>query len=241
MSKRTVELSDEEYQMLQMLRQQQQQQQVPQDLTVDADKCLEAFIETLCDFLSVVSATFPECAKTREVQQDLETARASKMLRTQVIQKWHTVMSRYYPAIKDRDEETLRNADIEWLSKLNIVEKFDDPLLSQESKDNMWLYLDQLNMFAGMYQTIHKVPNRVLCKIQNAAKDLCLSTSQNGGRMPNVNLTEISKDLLKDASPAEMMQLLQAAPEIFENFGGMDFESVMKDGPESFARRFAGQ
>lgn len=192
--------------------------------------CLDSFLELLDYLLNNIAHVFPECQRTQDAQDDFRMARNSNIAQTRLIKAWHKTMKPHYQAVLDKDETQLRSAQLDWFQKLDIFTKWDDPGFSQESKDNMWSCLEQLNRMAGMYDSLHSIPSGVLTNIHGVAQEVLTSFQQGGSALDNLDIFELGQRVVSQSSSSDMNAFMAAMPHITQNLGGLDNLMKMMQG-----------
>jgi len=219
-------LTEEEWAKYQEYQQQQNADKAVQPPAPDTDACLTGFLDMLAYMLNAVAFVFPECSKTRSAQDDLRIACNSKFTKVKIIEAWHNTMHPYYPAVTAREDSALRSANIEWFQKLDIMTKWDDPDFSQESKDNMWTCLENLNKYAGMYHSIHNIPDAMMSNIHATAFEVFNSIQAGGASLEDLDLFELGEKVVANSSAEDLRNFTKSIPQITQNFGGL--ENIMK-------------
>lgn len=208
------------------VRDTQQQQVSPFQGLNEKDMCLQSFMDMLEYLLNGLAVVFPECQKTKNAMEDFRLASHSKFAKIKLIESWHKTMKPYYQAVMERNEAHLRSAPIEWFDKLDIFKKWDDPELSQESKENMWCCLQSLNRFSGMYDSLHNIPQGLMSNIHGVAQQVLTSLQEGGSSLDDLDLFELGQQVVSQSSSSDMNAFVAAMPQISQNFGG--FDNLMK-------------
>ena len=206
-------------------------QAFPQDMDTK-EMCLANFLSMMEHMLKAIAFVFPECQKTKNLQDEFRLANNSKLTKAKLIESWHKNMQPFYQHVINRDEAALRNSNMSWFQKLDILTKWDDPGFTKESKDNMWACLEELNRYAGMYYSIEQIPPTVLTGIQNVASDVFTAFQEGGTKLDDLDLTRIGRNVVNQCkNPQEIQDFLKNMHNITQNLGGMEnLMRVAQDG-----------
>lgn len=119
----------------------------------------QSFLDTLETLLLGLRSVFPECPHVKENLDDLqENIIPNSCGRHLVITKWHNDMKPYYGACERRNIEKILASDLDLVSELHMNEKWGDAGFSDESKEALWHFIDDLNKYARAYHPGDVVP-----------------------------------------------------------------------------------
>jgi hypothetical protein len=200
---------------------QQQQQKQP------SVKFASAFILRLEELLSTLHETFPECPKVKSAHNDFhQMVKPVEPLHDHIVRKWHMDMHPHYETIRKRDIATLLEAKVSLLEKLDMKTKWQDPTFDNESREVLFVYLEQLNSYADIHCS---VPGNMMSKIESTAMKV-VSDLQNNSFDPNTfNVQQLTESLLSDMSEDELQQFAQGIPRLqstFQSLVGNDMSSL---------------
>jgi hypothetical protein len=110
-------------------------------------------------FVTTLSDVYPECEATRaaaEAARDMVDAPVD--VQEAAMRAWNTDMKKvwdgasYYQHVHARNGAMFQRADdLAFLSTLDFWAKWCDADLDDESRDSLWIYLDQLNKYARFF------------------------------------------------------------------------------------------
>lgn len=171
------------------------------------------FVFTMDDLLTGLHEFFPECPR---VKDKLDKFRAlvkgadtspemkghvnmvgAKML----IDDWHTNMRAHYADCQSRNIEPILNSDLKIVTDLDLKTKWVHPEFDQESKENMFKYIDILNMASQIY---HTIPHGVMQRIESVAQSIVLDMSQGKA---NIDIMAIGRQVIDNMSEQDMTDM----------------------------------
>lgn len=188
----------------------------------EKEMCIQNFMSMFEHMLNAIAYVFPECQKTKNALEDFRLANNSKITKVKLIESWHNTMQPHYQAVLHRDEVALRNAQISHLERIDMLKKWDDPGFNKESKDNLWECLEELNRYAGMYQSIQNIPPALMNNIHNVAAEVFTAFQEGGAKLDNLDLGKLGQRVVSQSNMTDVRAFLANMPQISKNFGGMD-------------------
>jgi len=120
----------------------------------DNEQLPESFTQfyiLLHQFLHNLTIFFPECLKSKFFLFGLNLL--SRQKKIQAILEWHEQMKDYYAAVTEKNAAKIQGANIKLLEDFNVFAKYNDPLLDETKKNNLWEYLRLLNFYANSFNT----------------------------------------------------------------------------------------
>jgi len=139
----------------------------------------QAFNGIMQEFLDELIETFPEEKALKVENIKFQTLKKSNPRK--VVEGFMSAVSKYTENIMKKDEMIMKNADIDFLNKINISKWWNDDL-SNNTKDAIWQYLNTLIMLGT---TITSIPQDMLKQIENVAEQ-CASQMGNTESIPNM-------------------------------------------------------
>jgi hypothetical protein len=221
---------------------------------------LTAFVETGEELLNGLAELFPTCPKVAKKAkkfksylklpdvldkqgQVVEKGKVIKLMATRVIREWHETVKNHYDKITNRQVPQLFESKLPFLEELEMAKKWQDPEFGQQSRDNLFQYLDLLDYCAQNYcdpNALDKVP----VPVQQPTIDLpetpeiSMEMVQSAMQHMQANPLEIDTDaaqqimqnmgvnpeqMMQGVNPDEMMQRMQSAlpPTMLRNIEGV--------------------
>jgi len=185
-------------------------------------KVREQFIRIMSSLFQSLNEVFPECEKTASVSRQFNRhiVNNPKMEET-IITKWHNEMKPHYNMCKNRNFGGLQESNISFFDSIDIHIKWKDPGFSDQSKDNLWEYVNELNMHAEVFHTDSDtesddnedqiVLSRSFSGMPGASGATTPFQSQILNRVPSSLLQKfmgVTEDMMQksNATPEQMMQ-----------------------------------
>ena len=114
---------------------------------------LEDFFQLAKKLIIAVNTVFPECEKTLGAMEKMEVIDQSNMttMKEMLVRQWYETVKPYMDQCTKKNDNALLRANIPVLDQLDIRSKWNHPEFSQESKDVMWTYINNLNYWACLY------------------------------------------------------------------------------------------
>lgn len=111
------------------------------------------FLDVMAQFLGQLRIAFPSCRRVERYDKSFRIAlRTSSVdVKKRCVQEYVDVMHPYYERCAARDT-TLLQENILFLSRLALPEKWD--IMDDETKDVVWLYIENLNSLASGVQPV---------------------------------------------------------------------------------------
>lgn len=178
----------------------------------NSGKIVFAFITRFEELLQALTEVFTECQKTQKALQDFQTlVKPFPHMHEVIVRKWHQDIEMHYETIRKRDATVLLSADISLFNKLDMKTKWADPTFDQDSRTVLFDYLDQLNGYAAISQS---VPGNMMKKIESTAMGL-VEQLQSGQFQPDsFSLEKMTKSLLGDMSQEDLDEFAQNIPKL---------------------------
>lgn len=191
------------------------------------------FTQQLESMMQSLKAAYPDCAKVRMVEQEFKLFKFGTP--DKIIALWDKYMSKYYEACALRDVEALIKSRIPILERLDFAGKISDPKLDEESRRNLWEYIDLLSlmsmrhfkhneMYKWYYDTVNPRPDE-----RRQSDDGAIDVDT-GDPQPNVSLDELIR-----MDPTGMLSQIprSIAEAIMNQISQMDLDSFDPNDPQS--------
>lgn len=121
-------------------------------LTAERQKHLDDFCAILEQLLESITIVFPECdASKRWHKRMAEYGGKLGPVKRLIIGKWHNQLEPFYKEIHEKNAKIIHQIKSELFFELEIPQKWNDPDFGDDSKEIMWVYLDQLNNQANLF------------------------------------------------------------------------------------------
>lgn len=186
-----------------------------------------AFIIRLEELLTVLREAFPECEKVTKAHTDfIDLVKKNQALHDFIVRKWHGDMEAYYDIIRDRQVDKLLEAKVPLLEKLDMATKWKDPTFDSESREVLFVYLEQLNSYANIHCS---VPGNMMSKIESTAMKVVSDIQSNTFDPASFNVQEITKSLMENLSADDLNQFAEGIPRLqstFQSLIGNDMSSL---------------
>jgi hypothetical protein len=188
-----------------------------------ATPLIDSFMDTLYQLLEGLHDCFPECVMTAQIFANFKSVIMNdETLRRKTIESWHEALKEYYDAFDKHDLARLENSNIPLIGVLRVFDKFHDPDLGDENRQILWEYLEQLNGYAKLHNT---VPPSIMSRIASATTAAATQSLASGGAgqalaMPNIQ--NLAMSVINETNEADMEQFAASMPQIIEQFGGVE-------------------
>ena len=138
---------------------------------------VSAWCEMMEQFLNELEKTFPQETNIKKYHASYDLVKKANSRKC--VEAFMNGASEYSQQIMQKDESFfLEHGDsIEFLKKMNMKKNWQDPELSQTTKDAIWQYLQTLYILGT---TITNIPTEALNMIEDVANK-CASQMQQGG------------------------------------------------------------
>jgi len=123
----------------------------------DAVKIALQFLEASKQMISGLRWVFPECPDVKSCDGDLQAmlkVLTPEQAGTVLVKKWSKEMHPFYEAFSRRDIDALRQHPPPFVADLKMIDKWDDPSLSQQSKDRILDGICYMNTLSQDHRTL---------------------------------------------------------------------------------------
>ena len=170
------------------------------------------FLDMMGQFLTALKDVYPECpkllvaasafaAKTHNQPHDTMVQLGQKGMAT-----YHAAMAPFYDRCATRDESIILEP-IPFLDDLGLRDKWNDNMHAN-TKDTIWEYITHLNNFACLGKwTRDVIPRKLMNTISQSASQLAADLQENGKSLSDVNIFQVSSNILASVDPQELQQL----------------------------------
>lgn len=192
---------------------------------LDISQLLGQFCALYSEMVTTLSDVFPECDTTASAKEAaINLCAAPEDVRDDFVRKWHAAMKQtwsgatFYQHVTARNGAIFQRAELPFTRTLVLWPKWTDPDFVEESKDALWLYIDQLNKISRYYSMI---PRALYNKLVGVVKDV-VTFDRNGhiALAPGADLTS-ARDRLLQAVGGENALSEEDLHEITSNIGGI--------------------
>jgi hypothetical protein len=180
-----------------------------------SENMIHSFVDMMSQFLSALGETFPTCIRVQGYRIGWETQitdagnneAAVLTLGRDAITTYHASMEPFYARCGSRDTSLL-SEDIDLLHNMGLKAKWDAGM-HPATEDAIWAYINKLNEFANLYAMYSSIPTGMMGSIETMAKGLAGQIT--GGQMSfsDLNLGELSQQVMAAINPADMQQFVQ--------------------------------
>jgi len=155
-------------------------------------------------FVSTLSDVYPECEQTRKAADAAkDMLDAPVEVQEAAMQAWNGDMKKtwdgmsYYQHVHGRNGAMFQRAeDLAFLGDLDFWTKWGDADLDDESRDSLWMYIDQLNKYARFFCM---VPRNLLDKASAIfTKYVDVGADGQFQFAPNFNIMQVRDELIND-------------------------------------------
>lgn len=194
------------------------------------------FCSVYTQFVKTLGSVFPECDATAAVIQGAEDlCSAPQEIQEACAADWNACMKKvwngrtYYQHVKARNGDIFRNADdLNFVRDTVLWPKWTDPDFNDDSKNALWMYIDQLNKHARVYFLI---PRHLFDKLSGLiTKFIDIDAQGNIKPTAGFNISTIRDDLIQamggDAALSE-----QEIKDMVATMGDL-FKEIMGDNNE---------
>jgi hypothetical protein len=198
------------------------------------NKLRDGFISLAEGLLSNISTVFPECDETTHALSLFRVVvKGDESREDAFVRKCTGLFKANCDGMKARDSSALFAvaAGIPLLSKIAIDEKWADPDFTDESKNNMWQYLEALDTFGNLYCA---VPSRMMSKIEEVASGFQEQLKSGSFDLSKFDVNKISEDIMTGLSAEDMRQFEQNLPEVYSCVSTVAKDLAKQAGHDSF-------
>lgn len=193
-----------------------------------SENMIHSFVDMMSQFLSALSETFAGCIRVQGYRIAWQARLSSAEDETQLlllgqdaITAYHLSMEPFYARCNSRDT-TLLSEDIDLLHNMGLRAKWEAGL-HPETEDAIWAYINKLNEFSNLYAMYSSIPNGMMGNIENMARGLAGQITGGQMSLSDLNLTELSQQVMASINPADMQQFVQ----VIQSGKGMGNVGVM--------------
>ena len=189
-------------------------------------ECTEKFSNYMTQFIDALCSVFPEDIKLNLMKTKLNLAigegfsgpeETRNERKTQMISKWHQVMSVHYKEIMTKNDAFVSKLKPSDFNGIDLVQKYNDPSIDKMTQECMLDYCKELSTLSQLYSMYNDVPEGVMDKISNAAHSVMNGVPE--GQMPDIsNIFSLGSQIAQDMSPNEMQNFTQS---VMGNMSGL--------------------
>lgn len=149
---------------------------------------VSAWCEMMDSFLSELAKTFPDEPGVKKYKTSYELVRKANPRKC--VESYMAACAEFNQQIMNKDEAFFveQGETISFLKDMNIKKHWEDPELSQGTRDAIWQYIQTLYILGT---TITSFPPEALGMIENVAQQ-CAETMQGDGQDPNKMMSNMS-------------------------------------------------
>lgn len=149
---------------------------------------VSAWCEMMDNFLSELSKTFPDEPGVKKYKTSYELVRKANPRKC--VESYMAACTEYSQQIMNKDESFFveQGETISFLKDMNIKKHWEDPDLSQGTRDAIWQYIQTLYVLGT---TITSFPPEALGMIEDVAQK-CATNMQGGEEDPTKMLSNMS-------------------------------------------------
>ena len=176
---------------------------------------VDVFYEYSKQFSEALVDVWPECPSLRsyKLQFDMSCVHPPQAVadkaRVKLVEAYHADMSPYFDQCTKKSDELMTSqaiqSKIQVLSDIKFYEKWTQDL-HQETKDNVWEYINAMNKYAGLYSLYSKVPVGMMSNIQNMATDITTKLESGTMDLSNLNIMDLGQTVMQSMNPEDMQQ-----------------------------------
>lgn len=206
-------------------------------LSVQALKleAINKFTQTISELLDGLELVFPECPNVKDTQEYFKfIVKPTETGRKLLIEKWHKSMSPFYAACQHKDINALLKSNLEIITKLDIQTKWNDPTFDADSRDALWVFIDELNEHAQNYQrhcVFDYLSPGTSSKIQEVSTKIAMDLSEGRVKWEDMDIMSMSKNLVDGMSEEDLSQFLKNLPQIFQTVQSFPETSQIQQNP----------
>ena len=184
-------------------------------------KLRQGFVALAEALLKSLSEVFPECdAVDRGLHLFGSFIKGDPDKEDQFIRTCNGVFQKHSTQLKAREVDALFAvaADMPILKDVDFRAKWEDPGFDEQSKENLWQYLQSLKLYAELFCA---VPAGVMGKIESVATDLGERLKSGDLDLGKMDIAGIGKELLGQLSNEEMKTFEGNLPAIYSSIAEM--------------------
>jgi hypothetical protein len=200
------------------------------------EEMLHKFCSVYTQFVKTLGSVFPECDATAAVIQGAEDlCSAPQEIQEACAADWNACMKKvwngrtYYQHVKARNGDIFRNADdLNFVRDTVLWPKWTDADFNDDSKNALWMYIDQLNKHARVYFLI---PRHLFDKLSGLiTKFVDIDAQGNMKPTAGFNFSTVRDDLIQ-AMGGEAALTEQEIKDMAATMGDL-FKEIMGDNNE---------
>lgn len=199
---------------------------------------LHKFCSVYTQFVKTLGSVFPECDATAKIIQGAEDlCSAPQEIQEACAKDWNTCMKKvwngctYYQHVKARNGDIFRNADdLNFVRDTVLWPKWTDPDFNDDSKNALWMYIDQLNKHARVYFLI---PRHLFDKLSGLiTKFIDIDAQGNIRPAPGLNFATMRDDFMQAMggetalSEQDVREMATTMGDLFKEFMGENNERL---------------
>jgi hypothetical protein len=184
-------------------------------------KLRQGFVALAEALLKSLAEVFPECdAVDRGVQLFASLVKGDAQSEDEFIRKCHAVFQRHGAAFKAREPESLFQAAdaLPILRDVDFRSKWADPGFDEQSKENLWQYLQSLKLYAELFCA---VPASVMGKIECVATELGERLKSGDLDLSRMDIADLGQRLLGQLGAEELANFEGSLPSIYASIAEM--------------------
>jgi hypothetical protein len=184
-------------------------------------KLRQGFVALAEALLKSLAEVFPECdAVDRGVQLFANLVKGDAQREDEFIRKCHAVFQRHGAAFKAREPESLFQAAdaLPILRDVGFRSKWVDPGFDEQSKENLWQYLQSLKLYAELFCA---VPASVMGKIECVATELGERLKSGDLDLSKMDIADLGQRLLGQLGAEELANFEGSLPSIYASIAEM--------------------
>lgn len=174
-----------------------------------AKESLNAFINTLVEFLEAISDAYADCKATKSACSQLKTYLRVPGSKEVVIRAFHESLEPYFKDVAKGDLGKFKPGTIEILDKVHFLDKWTaaDP----ETREIIKEYVQSLCKLCQTWNLMKKMPKAFSKKISGIAEKVAEGLQSGKGLdFSGIDLQALGKEAQENVDPAEIMALAQS-------------------------------
>jgi hypothetical protein len=181
------------------------------------------FLEALCE-------VWPECSQLRSKKLEFEMAcvHGPEALcvenRKKLILNYYSEMSPHFARCTSKDDALMRDQAVQdgipFLKPMCFYTKWTEDL-HDETKDNVWEYLNNMNRYANLYHLYAQVPSTMLGKIENMATTIASQLEHGQMDLKDLNLHQLGQNVMQGLDEGELQQFAQNMSSNMQDMNGL--------------------
>ena len=191
------------------------------------DLCCRLMEEFLVNLVEV----FPECQKTATQLDHFRTrVMVSDELKHQFVKEWHRTMRPLYELADTKNNDFWASTqNLPVIGCIHLQQKFNDPGLTNESRQSMWEFIDRLNRLTRIYNAVpanmlnhlEQTATEVVSRIQNENGDLSMGWDWN-------ELKELGKNAMENIHEDDLKEFVDNIKGLARNIQAQNITDITK-------------